>query len=106
MGVLRVLPNIDGSTKEDLGKWFDFVLYTQVVKDDKGNRRYQWVTARDEKYCHAKDRSQELPALMDQDYSVIFDIVNKKGWGSAKILVIGDPGSGKTMSLKTINKGA
>jgi predicted NACHT family NTPase len=43
---------------------------------------------------------------MDQDYSVIFDIVKKKGWGTAKILVIGDPGSGKTMSLKTINKGA
>jgi hypothetical protein len=105
-GVLKVMPNIDGSTKEDLGKWFDFVLYTQVIKDDKGNRKYQWVTARDEKYCHAKDRSQELQPVMDQDYSVIFDIVKKKGWGTAKILVIGDPGSGKTMSLKTINKGA
>ena len=43
---------------------------------------------------------------MDQDYSVIFDIIQRKGWDGAKILVIGDPGSGKTMSLKTINKGA
>ena len=102
LGVLKVMPNIEGSTKEDLGKWFDFVLYTQVNKDEKGNRKYQWVTSRDEKYCHAKDRSQELPALMDQDYSIIFDIVQKKGWDGAKILVIGDPGSGKTMSLKTI----
>ena len=105
LNVLKVMPNIEGSTKEDLGKWFDFVLYTQVNKDSKGNRTYQWVTSRDEKYCHAKDRSQELPAVMDQDYSTIFDVVNKKGWDSAKILVIGDPGSGKTMSLKTI-KGA
>ena len=102
LGVLKVMPNIEGSTKEDLGKWFDFVLYTQVVKDDKGNRLYKWVTSRDEKYCHAKDRSQELPAVMDQDYSIIFNIVKKKGWDGAKILVIGDPGSGKTMSLKTI----
>tara|TARA_R100000700_G_C3178257_1_gene153859 strand:- start:917 stop:1669 length:753 start_codon:yes stop_codon:yes gene_type:complete len=107
LNVLKVMPNIEGSTKEDLGKWFDFVLYTQVNKDDKGNRKYQWVTARDEKYCHAKDRSQELQPVMDQDYSVIFNIVKKKGWDGAKILVIGDPGSGKTMSLKTINnKGA
>jgi len=107
LNVLKVMPNIEGSTKEDLGKWFDFVLYTQVNKDDKGNRKYQWVTARDEKYCHAKDRSQELQPVMDQDYSIIFNIVKKKGWDGAKILVIGDPGSGKTMSLKTINnKGA
>ena len=103
LSVLKVMPNIEGSTKEDLGKWFDFVLYTQVNKDTKGNRKYQWVTARDEKYCHAKDRSQELPAVMDQDYSVIFNIIDRKGWDGAKILVIGDPGSGKTMSLKTIN---
>ena len=102
LGVLKVMPNIEGSTKEDLGKWFDFVLYTQVNKDERGNRKYQWVTSRDEKYCHAKDRSQELPAVMDQDYSIIFDIVQKKDWDGAKILVIGDPGSGKTMSLKTI----
>ena len=105
LNVLKVMPNIEGSTKEDLGKWFDFVLYTQVVKDDKGNRKYKWITGRDEKYCHAKDRSQELPSVMDQDYSIIFDIINKKGWEGAKILVIGDPGSGKTISLKTINKG-
>ena len=106
LSVLKVMPNIEGSTKEDLSKWFDFVLYTRVNKDDKGNRKYQWVTSRDEKYCHAKDRSQELQPVMDQDYSIIFDVVQKKGWDGAKILVIGDPGSGKTMSLKTINKGA
>ena len=105
LNVLKVMPNIEGSTKEDLGKWFDFVLYTQVIKDDKGNRQYKWVTARDEKYCHAKDRSQELQSLMDQDYSVVFEIIKRKGWEGAKILVIGDPGSGKTVSLKTINKG-
>jgi len=100
--VLKVMPNIEGSTKEDLGKWFDFVLYTKVIKNAKGERSYVWVTARDEKYCHAKDRSQELPDEMPQDYSVIMNIIKERGWEGAKILIIGDPGSGKTLSLKTL----
>ena len=100
--VLKVMPNIEGSTKEDLGKWFDFVLYTKVIKDAKGKRSYVWITARDEKYCHAKDRSQELPDEMPQDYSIIMNIIKNRGWDGAKILIIGDPGSGKTLSLKTL----
>lgn len=100
--VLKVMPNIEGSTKEDLGKWFDFVLYTKVVKNAKGERSYVWITARDEKYCQAKDRSQELPEQMPQDYSIIMNIIKKRGWEGAKILIIGDPGSGKTLSLNTL----
>ena len=101
-GVMRVMPYIEGSTKVDVGKWFDFVLYTKVNKAKDGTRKYLWVTARDEHYCHAKDRTQELPAEIPQDYSIIFDAVNKKGWDTAKVLVIGEPGSGKTLSLKTL----
>ena len=101
-GVMRVMPYIEGSTKVDVGKWFDFVLYTKVHKAKDGKRQYVWVTARDEHYCHAKDRTQELPAEIPQDYSIIFDAVNKKGWDTAKVLVIGEPGSGKTLSLKTL----
>jgi hypothetical protein len=101
-GIMRVMPYIEGSTKVDVGKWFDFVLYTKVHKAKDGTRKYVWVTARDEHYCHAKDRTQELPAEIPQDYSIIFDAVNKKGWDTAKVLVIGEPGSGKTLSLKTL----
>ena len=103
-GVLRMMPYIEGSTKVDVGKWFDFVLYTKVDKDKTGKRNYIWVTVRDERYCHAKDRSQSLYTEMLQDYSKIFNVVKEKGWGNAKVLCIGDPGSGKTLSLKTINK--
>jgi len=103
-GVLRMMPYIEGSTKVDVGKWFDFVLYTKVRKNKKGDREYLWVTARDEHYCHAKDRTQLLDAEIPQDYQVIFNAVNKKGWDSAKILIIGEPGSGKTLSCKTLTK--
>ena len=101
-GVMRVMPYIEGSTKVDVGKWFDFVFYTKVSKSKDGTRQYLWVTSRDEHYCHAKDRTQELPSEIQQDYSIVFDAVNKKGWDTAKILVIGEPGSGKTLSLKTL----
>ena len=102
-GVMRVMPYIEGSTKVDVGKWFDFVLYTKVNKKKDG-REYVWVTGRDEHYCHAKDRSNMLDNEIPQNYSLVFKADKKCGWDSAKILVIGEPGSGKTMSLKTINK--
>ena len=103
-GVLRMMPYIEGSTKVDVGKWFDFVLYTKVRKNKKGEREYLWVTARDEHFCHAKDRSQMLEPEMPQDYQIIFNAINKLGWESAKILIIGEPGSGKTLSCKTLIK--
>ena len=102
-GVMRVMPYIEGSTKVDVGKWFDFVLYTKVNKKKDG-REYVWVTGRDEHYCHAKDRSNLLDSEIPQDYSIIFDAVKKSGWENANILIIGEPGSGKTMSLNTLNK--
>ena len=103
-GIMRVMPYIEGSTKVDVGKWFDFVLYTKVHRAKDGTRKYVWVTARDEHYCHAKDRTQELPSEIPQDYSIIFNAVKKKGWDTAKVLVIGEPGSGKTLSLRTLTK--
>ena len=74
----------------------------KIFKDDKGNRLYKWVTSRDEKYCHAKDRSHLLDNEIPQDYNAIFKAVKESGWDSAKILIIGEPGSGKTMSLNTL----
>ena len=101
-GENRLLPYIDGSTKEDISKWFDFVFYTKTIVDAEGKRQYIWVTNRTETYDHAKDRTQLLPAEMEQDFSQVLSAAAIKGFEGSKILIIGSPGSGKTYSLKTL----
>ena len=101
---MKLVPYIDGSSKEDISKWFDFVFYCKAKTDMKGSTEYLWRTARTEKYDNAKDRTQLLDPEIPQDYQLVFDAVKEKGWDGAKILVIGSPGAGKTYSLKTINK--
>ena len=101
-GENRLLPYIDGSTKEDISKWFDFVFYTKTIVDAEGKRQYVWVTNRTETYDHAKDRTQLLPAEMEQDFSQVLSAAAIKGFEGSKILIIGSPGSGKNYSLKTL----
>ena len=97
----KVIPYIDGSTKEDISKWFDFVFYTKSIK--KGNEsEYVWVTRRDEKYDHAKDRTNLLDDVIPQDYQLVINAAKERGFSGCKILIIGSPGSGKTWSLKTL----
>ena len=105
-GTSKIIPYIDGSTKEDISKWFDFVFYTKTSTSSKGERKYLWITKRTETYDHAKDRTDLLPAEMEQDYSQVIAAANKKGFDGCKILIIGSPGSGKTWSLKTLKGGS
>ena len=101
----KIIPYIDGSTKEDISKWFDFVFYTKSIKKNDITE-YVWVTRRDEKYDHAKDRTNLLDDVIPQDYQLVINAAKKKGFNGCKILIIGAPGSGKTWSLKTLtNKG-
>ena len=101
----KVIPYIDGSTKEDISKWFDFVFYTKTTKSKTGEREYVWITKRCEIYDHAKDRTNLLPAQIPQDYQLVINAAKEKGFDGAKILVIGSPGSGKTLSLRTLIQG-
>ena len=101
-GENRLQPYVDGSTKEDISKWFDFVFYTKTITKDDGTREYKWITANSEMYNHAKDRTQLLPEEMDQDFNQVLTAASKKGFNGSKILVIGSPGSGKTFSLKSL----
>ena len=97
----KVIPFIDGSTKEDISKWFDFVFYTKNVKNGAGTE-YKWVTRRDEKYDHAKDRTNLLDDIIPQDFQLVMNAAKERGFNGCKILIVGSPGSGKTWSLKTL----
>tara|TARA_Y100000034_G_scaffold133550_1_gene199304 strand:+ start:83 stop:820 length:738 start_codon:yes stop_codon:yes gene_type:complete len=101
-GTSKVLPYIDGSTKEDISKWFDFVFYTRTIDSPSGTSKYVWQTRHTEKYDHAKDRTNLLPTEMPQDFQKVLEVAREKEFKSCKILVIGSPGSGKTWSLKTL----
>jgi len=101
-GTTKVLPYIDGSTKEDISKWFDFVFYTRTIDTPSGKTEYIWQTKHTEKYDHAKDRTNLLPAEIPQDFQLVLDAVKEKNFTSTKILIIGSPGSGKTWSLQTL----
>ena len=104
-GTTKFTPYIDGSTKEDISKWFDFVFYTKTTVDASTRKRsYLWVTSRSEQYDHAKDRTGLLDEEIPQDFQLVINAAVKRNFDGVKILVIGAPGSGKTRSLLTLNK--
>ena len=104
-GRTKIKPYIDGSTKEDISKWFDFVLYTYTKKN--GNSEdYMWRTKHSSICEHAKDRTDLLPSDIKQDFQLVIKAAKEKGFPNVRILVVGSPGTGKTKSLATlINKG-
>jgi hypothetical protein len=102
-GENKVLPYIDGSTKEDISKWFDFVFYTKTVNYPDGTNKYVWQTTHTSMYDHAKDRTQLLDAEIEQNYQTVINAAKEKGYDGVKILVIGSPGTGKTYSLNSLN---
>ncbi len=104
-GRTKIKPYIDGSTKEDISKWFDFILYTYTKKN--GNLEdYMWRTKHSSIYEHAKDRTDLLPADMEQDFQPVIAAAKEKEFPNVRIMVVGSPGTGKTRSLATlINKG-
>ena len=104
-GRTKIKPYIDGSTKEDISKWFDFVLYTYTKKN--GNMEdYMWRTKHSSICEHANDRTDLLPSDIKQDFQPVIAAAKEKEFSNVRILVVGSPGTGKTKSLATlINKG-
>ena len=103
-GRTKIKPYIDGSTKEDISKWFDFVLYTYTKRNGK-SEDYMWRTKHSEIFEHAKDRTDLLPSDIKQDFQPVIAAAKERGFSNVRIMVVGSPGTGKTKSLETlINK--
>ena len=103
-GSSEEIPYIDGSTKDDIAKWFDFVLYT-FTKKVKGKEQYMWRTRHSSRYVNAKDRTNLLDDEIPQDFQLVLNAAREKGFDNCRILLLGKSGTGKTHSLSTlINK--
>jgi len=97
------IPYIDGSTKDDISKWFDFVLYT-FTRKVKGKEIYMWRTRHTSRYANAKDRTNLLDDEIPQDFQLVLNAAREKGFDNCRILILGKAGTGKTQSLSTLIK--
>jgi hypothetical protein len=101
-GIVEVLPAIEGTSRYDVSKWFDFVMYSDTRRNEDGSTEFVWVFGRNERYTQCKDRSQLLDKVIPQDYKILLNAAKEKGWESIKVLNIGKPGTGKTLSVDTL----
>ena len=102
-GEVMELPALKGSCKNEVQKWFDIILFTKIVQDQKTKElKFCWIT-KPEDGRFAKDRLGILPAIIPQDFNYIFSKYETAGIPFPKVLVIGESGTGKSKALSTIN---
>jgi hypothetical protein len=109
LGTLRYIPALSGRMQHEIGRHFDMVLYTIVEKDPRTNaRRYMWQVLADERR-NAKCRVEEVSKFsaedkrggkIPQDFALLFNLC--KEHKALKILILGETGTGKTYSLRTL----
>lgn len=99
-GYQHQVPLIKGSTKSDMGKYFDVVLFAET-KLVNGASKHQFLI-KPSKIQHSKDRLNIFPdeRYVDQDLGPFIQAYKEKRL-PAKILICGRNGTGKTSSLAT-----
>lgn len=80
-GELFFVPNIIGSTKNEIGAWFDAVFYMMVDKDNNGNKKYYMLTVGDRRQ-KAKLRlpsniANLISAREEPDYQILINKINQ-----------------------------
>lgn len=85
-----ILPNMDGSIRNEICAWFDFVGYFEVDKGSDGKKNHKLVTVGDRRYKARaripKEFGNVILAVEEPDFKVINDKVmkafeGKKGGG-------------------------
>jgi hypothetical protein len=103
-GEIIDVPAIKGSSKNEIQKWFDVILFTRVTTDPKTKETQFFFQTKPEEGRFCKDRLGILPAIIPQDFSLIFEEYAKHGIEHPNILVLGESGTGKSRALASINK--
>jgi hypothetical protein len=105
IGAITEMPDIPGSSRQMLKRWFDVVVYNRVRGRKDGDPEYLWQIEPDERRL-AKDRLDRLDSdaegMIPQDFAGIIETYQKNGIENPKILVVGDSGTGKTRALATL----
>jgi hypothetical protein len=106
-GTVRQSPALSGRMKQEVGRHFDIVAYNRLITNEEtGEVQYMWQIVGDESAA-AKCRIQPLAdiavkGMIPQDFKLVHDTVTKAGHENWKMLVLGDTGTGKTYSLRTL----
>ena len=110
LGIIRFVPALSGRMQNEIGRYFDMVLYTNVETDKTtGHREYKWQVLADDRRS-AKCRIEAISKWAEDDRGRVpqdFEQLFKRAAGhkALKILILGETGTGKTRSLRTL-KGA
>lgn len=109
LGIISYVPALSGRMKEEIGRHFDIIAFTVVVTDKKsGQRKYYWQIIADERrsakcrLAEVSDFAVKNKGLIPQDFGLLWKYINKGGYENVKILILGDSGTGKTYSIRTL----
>jgi hypothetical protein len=109
LGQIAYKSSLSGRMAIELPQHFDCVFYTAIQTDRETKKRsYVWQVIGDERRA-AKCRidaitkyAQKEGGYIPQDFSLLFNLAQNAGFYNLKILILGDSGTGKTYSLRTL----
>ncbi len=106
-GVRVEISALSGQTGDNIGQYFDILMYSIIQTSKSGAVFYKWQVVPSE-----KRNARSLPAItkeamghggmLEQDYVKLFELIRKDTTGPIKIGVIGLYGTGKTYSLRSL----